>query len=116
MKKWKLPSIVESAKNRPLSLDKSSGEFIYYDEIEKGLQKITPIDSLNKEQLLKLVLERQFTNIPGSLVVLNGQQFTREELAQEIQQQSKIGRQIFEADINYLKFYLATFPKECFQH
>jgi hypothetical protein len=114
MTKLVLPPIVDSAKRRPLSLDPQSGSFIYYDDVEKGKKKITPIEKLKHEQLLKLAIERQVTNKPSITATLNGQVFTNEQLAREIGAQSKIGKQMFNADIEYLKFYLSQFPQECF--
>ncbi len=116
MKRIKLPPIVEAAKKRPLGVNPHSGSFIYYDDLAKGSQKIVPVEKLNHDQVLKLAVERQFTNDPKSTTVtLNGQSFTKEQLVKEMRSQTKIGRQMFDADINYLKFYLSQFPKECFE-
>jgi len=111
-----LPPIIEAAKKRPLGINSRSGSFVYYDDLQKGRQKMTPIDKLSHSQLLKLAVERQLSDSPdGTTVTLNGQSFTKEQLAREMESNTKIGRQIFEAEINYLKFYLPQFPKECFE-
>jgi hypothetical protein len=113
MKKIKLPPIVGSVKKRPLGIDPISGAFVYYDELERGSKKILPVENLTLEQQIALAVERQLTNVPSTTVVLTGETFTNEQLANEIKNQSKIGKQMLKADIDYLKFYLSQFPKEC---
>ena len=110
-----LPAIVEGAKKRPLSLDPQTGSYIYYDKVEKGEQKIVPIERLTHDQLLRLAIKRQLTNEPSLTTTMNGQFFTNEQLAKEIENETKIGQQIFRSDIDYLKFYLSQFPPECFK-
>jgi len=109
-----LPAISPSALNRPLSLDPSTEEFVYYEKVQQGEQKIVPIEQLNQDQLLRLIVERQFHSGTNHIVTLGGRHFTREQLIQEIKSKSKIGKQIFDADVNYLKFYLSSFPPESF--
>jgi hypothetical protein len=113
----KLPPIVESAKSRPLSFDPRSGQFIYYDEVQSEKKKIYPLENLNHEQLLNLAIKRQLTNTPSTTATLNGgtHTYTNEQLAEEMRAQSKLGKQMFEADIDYLKFYLSQFPPEAFE-
>ncbi len=108
-----LPPIIESAKARPLSYDPASDEFIFYDEIAAGKKKIYPLEKLSSEQLLELAIERQLTNEPTTTAVL-GETYDNEQLANEMRAQTKFGKQMFEADINYLKFYLSQFPPEAF--
>jgi len=110
-----LPPIVESAKSRPLSYDPRTDEFIHYDDVQSGKKKIYPLDKLTPGQLLKLAIERQLTNIPSTTAVLNGQTYTNEQVAAEMQAKSKFGQQMFETDINYLNFYLSQFPRAAFE-
>lgn len=111
-----LPPIVESAKARPLSYDPRTDEFIYYDDVQKGKKKIYPLEKLTREQLLKLAIERQLTNVPSTTAVLQSQTYTNEQVAEEMRAQTKFGKQMFEADIDYLKFYLSQFPPEAFEN
>jgi hypothetical protein len=115
MKKIKLPNIIEAAKKRPLSYDPLTDSFIHYDEVCTGIKKIVPLERLNEKQLLDLVIERQLKNEPNITVVLTGETFTNERLAIEIKNQTKIGKLMYIADINYLKFYLSQFPHDCFE-
>ena len=115
MKKVNLPDIVETAKSRPLSYDPKTEQFIYYDKVEKGAQKIIPLDKLSQEQLLKLAVERKLSDVESTTITLNGEVFTNKQLAKEMKRQSKIGKQMFLADIDYLKFYLSQFPQESFE-
>ena len=109
-----LPPIVESAKSRPLSYDPRTDKFIYYDDLRTG-KKIYPLEKLTHEQLLKLAIERQLSNVPSTTTVLNGETYTNQQVAEEMRAQSKFGKQIFDADTNYLKFYLSQFPSQVFE-
>ena len=113
--KLDLPDIVASAKKRPLSYDPKTKRFIYYTDVLNGMSKIYPIDKLNNEELMQLAIERQLTNEPSQTAVLTGQVFSNEQVADEIRKQTKIGRQLFNADIEYLKFYLSQFPENSFE-
>ena len=115
MKKIRLPQIMESARKRPLSIDPMTGEFVYYENVANGKQKIFPIGKLSPEQLLRLVAERQLSAEEDTTVILNGRYFSNEQLAREILSQTEIGMQIYDADISYLNFYLSQFPAESFE-
>jgi hypothetical protein len=110
-----LPPIVESAKSRPLSYNPRTDQFIYYDDVRSGKKKIYPLEKLTSEQLLKLAIERQLTNVPSTTAVLQSQTYTNEQVAEEMRAQSKFGKHMFKADIDYLKFYLSQFPPEAFE-
>ena len=112
--KKSLPKIVESAKMRPLGYA-SNGDFVYYDGLQNGSQKLVPTEQLSEEQLLKLSIERHLTDVTGSVATLNGDNYSNTQRAKEIQDQTKIGKQLFESDIDYLKFYLEQFPEDCFE-
>lgn len=113
--KLNLPAIVPAAKKRPLSYNPVTKRFIYYDEVEDGSAKIFPIEELSDEALLDLAIKRQLTNEPAQTAVLTGQVFSNQQVAEEIKKQSKIGKQLFNTDIEYLKFYLSQFPPESFE-
>jgi hypothetical protein len=115
MKKLQLPDIIETAKKRPLSINPLTGSFIYYEKVQTEDQKIIPIEKLNQEQLMKLIVERELSNEPNTTVTLNGESFSNEELAKEILLQTKIGKQIYNSEVDYLKFYLEQFPDDCFE-
>ena len=115
MMRMKLPDIVESAKKRPLGFNPETGKFIYYDEVKEGVQKLIPIDKLGHDQLLNLAIERIRSNEPNTIATLNGEVFNNDQQANEVRLQTKTGKQIFESDINYLKFYLSQFPAESFE-
>jgi hypothetical protein len=110
-----LPPIVASAKSRPLSYDPRSDEFIYYDEVRDGKRKLYPVEKLDARQSLKLAVERQLKNAPATTAVLNGETYSNEQVAEEMRRQTKFGKQMLEADINYLKYYLGQFPPDAFE-
>lgn len=113
--KIQLPHIVDAAKSRPLSFNPVTKKFIYYDEVLNGNERIYPIEKLDQEQRITLAIKRYLTNVPEVTVTLNGASFTNKQIAEEIKKQTKIGKQLFESDINYLEFYLSQFPKDCFE-
>ena len=113
--KLRLPPIVESVKARPLSYDPRTDEFIFYEDVERGRKRIYPLEKLTQEQILKLAIERQLTNVPSTTSVLNGRTFTNEQVAQEMRSGTKFGRQMLDADIPYLKFYLSQFDPGAFE-
>ena len=109
------PAVVESARKRPLCFDPESGSYILYDEIANGLKKIIPLEKLSEKELIALSAERHLSDGPGTTVILTGQVFTKKQLAEEIINQTPIGKQMFTIDIEYLKYYLSQFPVECFE-
>jgi hypothetical protein len=110
-----IPAVVESAKKRPISFNPVSGTYILYDDIASGALKIVPLDKLSHKELISLSVERHLCDDPGTSVILTGQTFTKKQIANEIKNQTTIGKQMFEIDIEYLRFYLSQFPKECFE-
>lgn len=110
-----IPAVVESARKRPLCFDPVSGSYILYDEIASGLKKIIPLGKLSEKELIALSAERHLSDVPGNTIILTGQVFTKKQLADEIINQTPIGKQMFIIDIEYLKFYLSQFPEECFE-
>ncbi|GEM_PF-1658245 len=110
-----IPAVVESARKRPLCYDPMTGSYILYDEIASGFKKIVTLDKLSEKELIALSVERLLSDDPGNTVILTGQVFTKKQLANEIISQTIIGKKMFEIDIEYLKFYLSQFPKECFE-
>ena len=110
-----IPAVVESARKRPISFNPVTGTFILYDDIASGSLKIVPLEKLSSEELISLSVERYLTDDPGNIIVLTGQSFTKKQLADEILNQTPIGKQMFDIDIEYLRFYLSQFPKECFE-
>jgi len=111
----KLPDIVAAAKRRPLSYNPITKTYIYYDELEQGTAKLYPIEKLSPEQLKQLVIERQLSNTPTDYATLQELKWNNEAMADEIRNETKLGKQILQADKDYLEFYLAQFPKECFE-
>lgn len=109
-----LPAIIESAKSRPLSYDPRTQEWIFYEDVRLGRKKIYPLPKLTPEQLLNLAIERQLRDAPSAIAVLGPHTFTNEQVAEEMRNGTKLGKQLLEADLRYLKFYLSGFPPEVF--
>jgi len=111
-----LPAIIESAKSRPLSYDPRADEWIFYDDVRSGKKKIYPLEELTPEQQRNLAIERQLRNARATTAVLGPQTYTNEQVAEEMRNQTKLGKQLLQADLNYLKFYLSGFPREAFDN
>ncbi|MBS1643989.1 MAG: hypothetical protein JST36_03050 [Bacteroidetes bacterium] len=110
-----LPEIVAAAKRRPLSYNPITQAYIYYDELAQGTAKLYPLEKLSPEQLKQLVIERQLSNTPTEYATLQDVKRDNEAMADEIRKETKLGKQILQADKDYLEFYLEQFPKECFE-
>ena len=109
-----LPAIIESAKSRPLSYDPRADEWIFYDDVRLGKKKIVPLAELTPEQQRNLAIERQLRNAPTATAVLGPQTYTNAQVAEEMRNETKLGKQLLEADLKYLNFYLSGFPREAF--
>lgn len=115
MKRITLPPIAEEAKSKPLSYNPHSGEFIYYDKVANGEQKIFPFSRLDKDTRKKLAIKRYLSSEENMLVsTLNGQMYSKEDIVKEIENESSVGDSFISLDLNYLEYYLSTFPKNSF--
>ncbi|MEI6141045.1 MAG: hypothetical protein WCP85_17385 [Mariniphaga sp.] len=115
MNRPEIPAVVESARRRPISFNPVTGTFILYDDVANGSLKIVSLEKLSSKELISLSVERYLADDPGTTIVLTGQSFTKKQLADEIMNQTAIGKQMFDIDIEYLRFYLSQFPQECFE-
>lgn len=107
---------MESAKGRPLGLDSNTMGLVYYNDLEIGKKKLIPLESLNNNLLKKLIIERYRTLPDESLTsFLNGKSYTIDEIINEINQETSIGKSFENMEKNYLTYLLASFPKTVFQ-
>lgn len=115
MEKIKLPPIVDSAKAKPLSYDQLTEEFVYYDKVAAGDQKIYPITKLDRISRIKLAVKRYQSSEENTLVsTLNGEEYSKENIVNEIENGTPVGENFVALDLNYLEYFLGTFPKEAF--
>lgn len=107
---------MEEAKAKPLSYNPKTEDFIYYDEVAAGKQKIHPLSLLDKPSKKKLAIKR-YENSEDNTVIstLNGENYSKKDVITEIQKGTPIGESFFNLDINYLEYFLSTFPKEAFE-
>jgi hypothetical protein len=115
MEKILLPPIAEEAKAKPLSYNPQSNEFIYYDKVASGEQKIYPLPRLEKDARKILAIER-YQSAEDEMMVstLNGEAYTKEDIVKEIENETAVGQSFVSLDLNYLEYYLSTFPKKVF--
>ena len=115
MEKISLPPIALAAKAKPLSYNPQTCEFNYYDKVADGKQKIYPFAKLDKESRNKLAIKRYVSSEENTMVsTLNGEQYSKEAIVREIEQGTSVGNSFVSLDLNYLEYYLSTFPKEAF--
>ncbi|WP_111669978.1 hypothetical protein [Algoriphagus litoralis] len=115
MEKILLPPIAIEAKAKPLSYNPQSGEFIYYDKVASGEQKIYPFSRLEKDARKILAIKRYQSAREEMMVsTLNGETYTKEDIVKEIENETTVGQGFVSLDLNYLEYYLSTFPKNAF--
>ncbi|HTN46213.1 MAG TPA: hypothetical protein VL098_07675 [Flavipsychrobacter sp.] len=115
MEKLRLPAIMEEAKAKPLSYNPHTQEYIYYEDVAAGKQKIYPVQLLDNKQKKKLTQKRYSASETGDVIsTLNGEAYTRKQIIEEIENDTPVGTGFADLDMNYLMFYLEDFPKEAF--
>ncbi|WPR77145.1 hypothetical protein [Algoriphagus sp. NG3] len=115
MKKIILPPIVEAAKAKPLSYNPFTQEFIYYDKVSRGEQKIYTLAKLDDDSRIKLAIKRYQASEENTQVsTLNGESYSKEAIVEQIKKKTSVGENFLSLDLNYLEYYLSTFPSEAF--
>jgi hypothetical protein len=116
MEKITLPTIAEEAKAKPLSYNPLNKEFIYYDKVARGEQKIYPVVKLDPQTRVKLSIKRYECSEENMLVsTLNGETYSKNKIVMEITQGTAIGMNFLSLDLNYLEYFLSTFPEKVFE-
>ncbi|MEP0711817.1 hypothetical protein [Algoriphagus sp.] len=115
MEKLSLPPIALEAKGKPLSYNPQTSEFAYYDKVASGEQKIYPVAKWTKDSRTKLAIKRYQTSEENMMVsTLNGEHYSKENIVKEIELGSAVGQSFMSLDLNYLEYYLSTFPENAF--
>lgn len=115
MEKISLPPIALEAKGKPLSYKPQTCEFSYYDKVANGGQKIYPFAKMDKDSRIKLAIKRYQSSEENTMVsTLNGEQYSKEAIVREIEQETSVGNSFVSLDLNYLEYYLSTFPANAF--
>lgn len=107
---------MEEAKAKPLSYNPLTKNFIYYDDVAAGKQKIYSLSKLDNDSRKKLSIKRYKASETDSIIsTLNGEDYTIKDIVTEIEKETAIGLNFLNLDINYLLYYLSTFPKKVFE-
>ncbi|WP_339864915.1 DUF3892 domain-containing protein [uncultured Algoriphagus sp.] len=115
MEKISLPPIALEAKPKPLSYNPQTCEFAYYDRVANGEQKIYPSDKWDKDSRIRLAIKRYESSEENMMVsTLNGETYSKEKIVQEIENGTPVGQSFVSLDLNYLEYYLSTFPENAF--
>ncbi len=97
-----LPDIKGPDRDKPLTYDPQRHKFITFDELVSGQEPAVPIESLSRDDLKKLILERQRLSPPYRVMDLNGNLMTREDVIRAIETDSDFGRLTLEAEASHL--------------
>ncbi len=97
-----LPDIKGPDRDKPLTYDPQRQKFITFEELASGKEEAVPIESLSREDLKKLILERHRLSPPYKVMDLNGNLMTREDVMRAIETDSDFGRLTLEAEASHL--------------
>jgi hypothetical protein len=89
-------------RKKPLGYDPKRDRFIYYDEIITGKEKIMPLEGLTRDQLKKLIVERNRVGPHYEVGDLSGRKYTRDDVINAIIEESSFGKMALEAEVSYL--------------
>jgi len=101
-----LPDIKGANRLKPLGYDPKTQKYILYDDIISGKAEIVPLEKLTDEQLKNLIAERQRVGPDYTMANLNGEMRTRDEIVQEILNETDFGKMIIHAEKSYLTDFL----------
>jgi hypothetical protein len=104
-----MPSITvrDEDRNKPLCYDPERDMFITLDDILSGREMIIRPDSLSRDDRKRLVIRRQQTGPDYTVQSISGPPMTRDDVIEAILRDDEFGRMTVEAEISYLKDFLA---------
>lgn len=106
-----LPEMQGPGRFKPLCYNPETGKFISYDEIASGKERPVSLDMLSEEEKRILVLERNRQGADYKVQSMSGAPMTRDDVVREIEAQSEFGRMTVDAELSYLKDFLARIEK-----
>lgn len=101
------PTVRDEDRNKPLCYDPGRDLFITLDDILSGREMIIPPDSLSDDDQKRLVIRRQQTGPDYTVQAISGPPMTRDDVIEAIERDDQFGRMTVEAEIAYLKDFLA---------
>ena len=101
------PTVRDEDRNKPLCYDPARDLFITLDDILQGRELIIPPDSLSRDDQKRLVIRRQETGPDYTVQSISGRPMTRDDVIKAILRDDQFGRMTVEAEISYLKDFLA---------
>ncbi len=107
-----LPDIKGPDRDKPLTYDPERQKFITFDELVSGQEPAVPIESLSRDDVKRLILERQRLSPPYKVMDLNGHLMTREDVIRAIETDSDFGRLTVEAEASHLSDLLQQIRNE----
>jgi hypothetical protein len=101
-----LPDIKGANRLKPLGYDPQTRKYILYDDIINGRAEIVPLNKLTDAQIKELVAERQRVGPDYTMANLKGEMRTRDEIVQEILNETDFGKMMVQAEKSYLSDFL----------
>ncbi len=99
-----MPEIKGLARKKPVCYDPEKDSFITLDDLEANKAQIVPLDILTDEQLKRLVIERNRVGEDYKLQAdWSEPAQTPIDIIKQIENDTQLGRDTVEADINYLR-------------
>ncbi len=111
MPRSSLPDVQGPDRYKPLCYDPKLKRFISFDEIVSGKKTPVSLDALTEEEKVNLVLERNRQGPDYTVQSISGKPMTRDEVVREIEAKTEFGRMTVDAELSYLKDFIATIEK-----
>jgi hypothetical protein len=102
-----MPEIDAANIKKPLCYDPEREQFIFFDEIKSGKEKIISLDALSDADLKRLVVERQRAGPDYTVQAISGPPMSRDDVVKAIEQDEPFGSITFEAETSYLRWILS---------
>lgn len=107
-----LPKIDEANRKKPLCYDPKRNRFIYYDELISESEKVIMLENLTKDQLKKLIVERNRAGSDYTVGTLNGEKFNRDDVVKAIIEDTDFGKMAMDAEVSHLSDLLKQIKRE----
>jgi hypothetical protein len=110
-----IPEIDAANLKKPLCYDPEREQFIFFDEIVSGKEKIVSLDELSGADLKRLVVERQRAGPDYTVQAISGPPMSRDDVVRAIEQDEPFGSITLEAETSYLRWFLSEVEQALYE-
>lgn len=107
-----LPKIDKANQKKPMCYDPKRNKFIYYDELISQSEKVIMLENLTKDQLKKLIVERNRAGPDYTVGTLTGEKYTRDDVVKAIIEDTDFGKMAMNAEVSHLSNLLKQIKEE----